>query len=286
VNTDQLKFGQQGAQFLVDRLHGKGNVIMVTGVAGTFADHERNKGASGVSRHTRGSTSWRSTAATGIPPRLRRATAAQLPSLPQIDGVWVSGGTDGVLKAFVDAGKPMPVTAGEGENGFRRFLLPTGYNGKSAAGISVGQPPFLSLVSLELARQILAKKHAKSNITIPFPIVTDKTVKNGVTAFPKLPDSFFADFTDSVPKATVVICVQAALTGKPCAGRSTSACHKDLSGGLAAFPSSSRPRGRPPTARDWPDSVSQPMTTPSILGPRVAHSTPPTSAVRSAGCAR
>jgi ribose transport system substrate-binding protein len=218
VNTDQLKFGQQGAQFLVDRLHGKGNVVMVTGVAGTFADHERNKGAMGVFKAHSGihvvaqySGNWDSSAA-------QRATAAQLPSLPEIDGVWVSGGTDGVLKAFVDAGKPLPITAGEGENGFRRFLLPDGYKGKSAKGISVGQPPFLSLVSLELARAILMKKHAKSNITIPFPIVTDKTVKSGITAFPKLPDSFFADFTDSGPKATVVVCVQAALTGKPCPG--------------------------------------------------------------------
>ena len=33
-----------------------------------------------------------------------------------------------------------------------------------------------------------------------------------------LPDSFFDDFTDSGPKAAVKICVQAALTGKPCPG--------------------------------------------------------------------
>jgi ribose transport system substrate-binding protein len=123
VNTNQFKFGQQGAQFLVDQLHGKGNVIMVTGVAGTFADHERNRGVDSVFKKNPGihvaarySGNWDSSAA-------QRATAAQLPSLPKIDGVWVSGGTDGVLKAFVSAGKPLPVTAGEGENGFRRFLL-------------------------------------------------------------------------------------------------------------------------------------------------------------------
>jgi ribose transport system substrate-binding protein len=218
VNTDQFKFGQQGAQFLVDQLHGKGNVIMVTGVAGTFADHERNRGVDSVFKANPGikvvarySGNWDSSAA-------QRATAAQLPSLPKIDGVWVSGGTDGVLKAFVSAGKPLPVTAGEGENGFRRFLLPGGYKGNHADGISIGQPPFLSLVSFELARQILAKKHAKTNIEIPFPVVTHKTVKSGLTAFPNLPDSFFADFTDSGPKATVVICVQAALKGTPCPG--------------------------------------------------------------------
>jgi ribose transport system substrate-binding protein len=151
----------------------------------------------------------------------QRATAAQLPSLPTVDGVWVSGGTDGVLKAFVSAGKPLPVTAGEGENGYRRFLLSAGYKGKHARGISIGQPPFLSLVSLELARAILAKQHANTNVEIPFPFVTHQTVKQGLTVFPNLPDSFFADFTDSGPNATLVICVKAALTGKPCAGRLT-----------------------------------------------------------------
>jgi ribose transport system substrate-binding protein len=218
VNTDQLKFGTQMAQYLVDQLKGKGNVIMVTGVAGTFADSERNKGAEAVFKANPGikvvakySGNWASADA-------QRATAAQLPSLPTVDGAWVQGGTDGVLKAFVDAGKPLPITGGEAENGFRRFLLPQGYKGHHVQGMSLGQPPFLSLVALELAREILLKKHAKSNIEIPFPFVTDKTVKQGLTVFPTLPDSFFADFTDSGPNATLVICVKAALTGKPCPG--------------------------------------------------------------------
>jgi len=218
VNTNQLKFGSQMAQYLVDQLKGKGNVIMVTGVAGTFADSERNKGAEAVFKANPGikvvakySGNWASADA-------QRATAAQLPSLPTVDGAWVQGGTDGVLKAFVDAGKPLPITGGEAENGFRRFLLPQGYKGHHVQGMSLGQPPFLSLVALELAREILLKKHAKSNIEIPFPFVTDKTVKQGLTVFPNLPDSFFADFTDSGPNATLVICVKAALTGKPCPG--------------------------------------------------------------------
>jgi len=218
VNTDQRAFGKQGAQFLVDQLKGKGNVVMVTGVAGTFADSERNKGAESVFKANPGikvvakySGNWDSAAA-------QRSTAAQLPSLPKVDGVWVSGGTDGVLKAFMNAGKPLPVTAGEAENGFRRFLLPQGYKGKTVKGMSIGQPPFLSLVSLELARAVLAEQRPKGNIVLPFPYVTHKTVKQGLTAFPNLPDSFFADFTDSGPQATLVICVQAALTGKPCPG--------------------------------------------------------------------
>jgi len=85
-------------------------------------------------------------------------------------------------------------------------------------GISIGQPPFLSVISLALARQVLMGKHPKADITIPFPFVTNETVKAGETVFPDLPDSFFADFTDSGPDAVVKLCVEAALDGKPCSG--------------------------------------------------------------------
>ena len=219
VNTDQFKFGQVLAQNLVTRLHGKGNVIMVTGVPGTFVDQQRNKGAdsvwkanSGIKVVARYTGMWDSSTA-------QRNTGAQLPSLPKINGIWAQGGTDGVLKAFIDAKRtPLPPTAGEAENGFRKFMLPKGYLGQHVVGISIGQPPFLVLASLELARQVLAKQRQKGDIEIPFPQVTEKTVKSGVTVFPSLPDSFFTDFTDSGPKATVKICVQAALSGKPCPG--------------------------------------------------------------------
>src|SRR5579875_1762042 len=48
VNTDQFQFGKQLAEYLVNALHNKGNVIMVTGVAGTHVDEQRNAGAMSV----------------------------------------------------------------------------------------------------------------------------------------------------------------------------------------------------------------------------------------------
>jgi ribose transport system substrate-binding protein len=217
VNTDQVKFGQQLAQFLVGKLNGKGNVIMVTGVAGTSVDADRNKGAMAVFKQNPGikvvsryTGMWDSATA-------QRNTAAQLPSLPKVDGIWAQGGTDGVIKAFIDGKRSLPPVAGEAENGFRKFL--TGYQGqKPVDGLSIGQPPYLSVVALELARAILKGEHPKGDITIPFPKVTGDTVKEGETVFKDQADSFFADFTDSGPNATVKICVDAALTGKPCPG--------------------------------------------------------------------
>jgi ribose transport system substrate-binding protein len=216
VNTDQVAFGTQLAEWLAKKINGKGNVIMVTGVAGTSVDEDRNKGAETVWKKypdikvvNRYTGMWDSATA-------ERNTAAILPSLPQIDGIWCQGGTDGVLKAFIAANRPLPPTAGEAENGFRKFMI--GYDGHKVDGISIGQPPFLSVISLDLALQILKKTYPKKDVTIPFPYVTNDTVKEGETVFSKLPDSFFADFTDSGPKASVKMCVDGALNGTACPG--------------------------------------------------------------------
>jgi ribose transport system substrate-binding protein len=221
INGSQYSYGVQNAQYIVAHLPGKkGNVIMVTGVAGTQADTDRNNGAMSVFSKNPGvkvvakfTGMWDSATA-------QRNTAAQLPSAPKIDGVWSSGGTDGILKAIIGAGRPLPtVVGGEGENGYRRFLI--GYMGhKLRYGLSLGQPPFNVVVALEVARQILAKEHAKPTGTVwlPFPQVNEKTVKLGVNVFTNLPDSFFDAFTDSGPNAIVKICVQGALTGAACPG--------------------------------------------------------------------
>src|SRR6266700_2009625 len=114
VNTDQYKFGQQLAQFLVDNLQGKGNVIMVTGVPGTEVDQQRNAGADAVFKANPGikiiaryTGMWASDVA-------ERATAAQLTSLEKIDGIWCQGGTDGVIRSILASHRPLPkVISGE-----------------------------------------------------------------------------------------------------------------------------------------------------------------------------
>jgi len=215
IETDDLAFGHQGATWLVEKLGGRGNVVMVTGVPGAPVDNDNVRGANEIfQRHpdikivNHYTGMWDSSTA-------ERNTAAVLPSLPKVDGIWCNGGTDGVLKAFVAAGRtPLPPTAGEAENGFRKFMV--GYMGHKVDGISIGHPPYLSIVALELARQILAGHRPRKGIPLPFPFVTSETVKVGETVFPDLPDSFYPDFTDSGPNAVVRLCVDAALAGKPC----------------------------------------------------------------------
>jgi ribose transport system substrate-binding protein len=193
---------------------------MVTGVPGTEVDQQRNAGADavfkahpGVKILARYTGMWSSDVA-------ERNTAAQLPSLDKIDGVWCQGGTDGVIRSILAAHRPLPkAVAGESENGFRQNMLQ--YRGQGFKALSIGQPPFLVLVATQLAVEILQGKHAKADVTIPFPFVTQDTVKEGVTTFKSQPSSFFTAFTDSGPNSVVSVCLDMVTTGKPCPGNIT-----------------------------------------------------------------
>ena len=213
VNTNQFAFGHDLAQWLVRRIGGKGNVIMVTGVPGTFVDTERTAGGMSVfSRHpeikvvNKYAGMWDSSVA-------QTNTAAVLPSLPKIDGIWAQGGTDGILKAFLAAGRPLPPTAGESENGFREFMSGA-KTGKKVPGYSIGQPTYLVLLALELARQILRREYPPKNVTVPFQTATNATIKPGLNVFPQLPDAFFTPITDITPAHLVDVPLADVVTGK------------------------------------------------------------------------
>jgi ribose transport system substrate-binding protein len=213
VNTNQFAFGRDLAQWLVRELGGKGNVIMVTGVPGTFVDTERTAGGMSVFSRYAGikvvnkySGMWDSSVA-------QTNTAAVLPSLPKIDGIWAQGGTDGILKAFLAAGRPLPPTAGESENGFRKFMDGS-KTGKKVPGYSIGQPTYLVLLALELARRILRHEYPRKDLTVPFQTATNQSIKPGVNVFPQLPDAFFTPITDITPEHLVDVPLAEVLTGK------------------------------------------------------------------------
>src|SRR5919107_868975 len=107
VNEDQVEMGRRWAQWLVDQTGGEGKILMVNGVQGTGVDQERREGAYEV---------WN--ANPGIEPievvgdwdpgKAQSVTATALAANPDFAGVWCQGGTDGVVRAFLDAGVPLP----------------------------------------------------------------------------------------------------------------------------------------------------------------------------------
>ena len=140
----------------------------------------------------------------------QRNTAAQLPSLPKIDGVWSSGGTDGVLKAII-AARPAAADGRRRRGGERLPPFLVGYHGQEAPVRPLARPAAVQRRRRPRGRAGGAREGARSaegDIWLPFPQATEKTAKLGVNVFTNVPDSFFDAFTDSGPNAIVKICVQ------------------------------------------------------------------------------
>jgi ribose transport system substrate-binding protein len=215
VNENQYQMGYQWAQWLATAMHGHGNVLMITGVAGTYVNEQRDAGAEAVWKKYPGihvadqlNGQWDSEVA-------QQVVSAALPTLPKIDGIWCQGGTNGVLQAFQQAGRPLPPTAGEAENGFRQLMS----QGK-VTGESIGQAPYLGVTALALAYQILSGELSRSSYTtysLPLSPVTNATDAVGTTWFGGVNGDFFADVADTSSSAPVKgLCLAAAKSGATC----------------------------------------------------------------------
>ncbi|MDP9364822.1 MAG: substrate-binding domain-containing protein [Chloroflexota bacterium] len=187
VNEDQVEMGRRWAQFLVDELGGQGKVLMINGVAGTGVDTERRQGAQEVWDQNPGMTivevvgNW-------DPGTAQTATATALAANPDIAGVWCQGGTDGAVRAFLDAGRPLVPVAGEAENGFRKQML---QYGDQMPAYSIGQSPGLVAVSIRAAIDLLRGQPVPRAVSVPLPEARTADLQPGVNVFPDAPDNFF-----------------------------------------------------------------------------------------------
>lgn len=240
ISIDQEEAGRVTAEWLVKKLNGKGNIVVLTGVPGTSVDELRTKAAKEVfAKHpdikivAEGVGMW-SQAVTRT--ELSKITATQ--SWDQIDGLWLQVGCYTANAMQLEAGKKpeeLKPCAGEGSNGGRIQMLPIGTEVEGAAipyaplgapRISYASPPYSGALALKLAVQALEGKDVPKRVTLPLPIVTSETIKlcnegtweemkAGCNAFlPSLvsnPGWFASIFSEETPE----IGLNAALVGQP-----------------------------------------------------------------------
>jgi ribose transport system substrate-binding protein len=187
VNEDQVEMGRKWAEWLVQQMGDKGKVLMVNGVQGTSVDTDRQKGAKEVfSKYP--NIKLVEVVGKWDPGVAQTVTAQALATNSDITGVWCQGGTDGVVRAFLQAKRPLVPVAGEAENGFRKQMLEYKDQFK---GYSIGQSPGLVCVSIRVALDLLQGMQVPSEIAVPLPEAKTEDLKPGVNVFPDAPDNFF-----------------------------------------------------------------------------------------------
>ncbi len=178
VHIDQKAWGTQSAEWLVDKLGGKGNVVMVTGVPGTTVDTLRNEGAKAVfAKHpgikviAEANGMWSQAVA-----RTELSKVVATRPWDQISMQSEAGVADDKLKPC----------AGEASNGGRIQMLPVGTEVEGASGTyrpmgaqrwSSGSQNFTGALALSLAVKKLEGKEIPALTDVPQTIVTNENIK-------------------------------------------------------------------------------------------------------------
>ena len=240
TTIDQEEAGRVTAQWLVDKLGGKGNIVVITGVPGTSVDTARTAAAKAVFAkhpdiHVVGEAvgMWSQAVA-----RTELSKILATHNWNEIDGLWMQVGCYTAASMQDEAGIPdnkKKPCAGEGSNGHRIQMLPADTKIDGAAGtyrpmgypsISYASPPYSGGLALKLAVDKLEGKDVPKLTKLPLPVVTNETVKfcqegtwdemkAGCNAFsPTIvtnPGWFGSIFSEQTPE----IGLNAALVGQP-----------------------------------------------------------------------
>ena len=189
VSVDHFDFGRVGAEWLVEAMGGKGNLVVLDGIAGMGVAVARWEGAKSVFdkypdikvvAHEYASWSY---------DQGKIATQNILAAQPQIDGVWSSGGdmTLGAVDAFQEADRPLIPMSGEALNGYVKKWVELKAQGFSSVAPSM--PTWLSASALDMAVKALIGFPVPKDTIYPTPTYYEADLESIVR--PDLPDSYW-----------------------------------------------------------------------------------------------
>ncbi|MCX6045413.1 MAG: ABC transporter substrate-binding protein [Chloroflexi bacterium] len=154
VTNDQTAYAQLGAEWLFEKLGGKGKVAELRGIDGVPADTDRHVGFEAALKKYPG-IEVVATTFTGWDPSTAAQQALDLITTKQIDGIWTSGTDYPVIEQFKAANKPPVPLVGADNNGFVKLLL----EDKDVVGAAVTNPPAIGAVGLSIALDALTGKN-------------------------------------------------------------------------------------------------------------------------------
>jgi ribose transport system substrate-binding protein len=190
VNEDQKAMGKMSAEFLIKEMGKKeGKILEVRGLPGNSVDRDRHVGFREVMEAPGNKFQIVEVVGNWDDGTAQKATADALAVHGKFDGLFTQGGSTGSVRALLDAKHPMIPMAGEGENGFRKYIAQ--YSKDGLKGLSYGQSPGLVAISIKAAISALQGNPMPQLISIPIPVADYNTLKDGVNFWSNLTDNFF-----------------------------------------------------------------------------------------------
>ena len=157
VTASDAMMGRLFAQWIVEKLHGKGNVVMLAGQAGSSPSENREKPAREVFAQYPGIKVLETVYSDWSPVKGKQVMQAMIAKYgKQIDAVWSAPGlqTPGSIEAFIEAGYKdgeIPPHTTSDVNGPLQMAIQ-----HKVPMLEVGYPPAMGGVSVDVALQVLA----------------------------------------------------------------------------------------------------------------------------------
>jgi ribose transport system substrate-binding protein len=186
ATNDQVAYGKLGAQYLVDALGGKGNIVEMRGISGVPADDDRHAGFSEVMKANpdmkvvkQTFTDW------SFGPAGKQANDI-LNSNLKVDGIWTSGIDYVVVDALKKAGQDKVPVIGADNNKFLEQLQ------DGAPGAAVTNPAAIGGVGTAIALDALNGKNPPKKTTLTPEVWDMKSAADKIKEFydPKLPPTY------------------------------------------------------------------------------------------------
>ncbi len=191
VENNQVEYGAVGIDWLAKQLHGKGNIVIVRGIAGAPADTDRETGIQRELKkfpnlHVAGEIFSEWNPVTGL-----QRISTFLTAHPNVDGWWTSGLGGQVVQAYQQAKRKFVPTVGADGNDFLAYLYDLRSQG--LIGAAVTNPPAVGSAALDIALNVL-QGHKQAKITKLMPQVWDNVDRNNLKGkfFRKLGPTFQA----------------------------------------------------------------------------------------------
>ncbi len=185
VAYDYTQMGVREIDYVADRLHGKGNLLEIRGIAGTSVDNDIDKGIHeeiakypGLKIVGTVNGNWTQSIA-------QKEVAGVLPTLPQVDAVVTQGGDGyGAYQAFQAAQRKTPlIIMGNRQD---ELSLWKQLDGTSNAypTISMSSAPGCASIAFWVAQQILAGKPVPEMVQVPLLVIEQKDLNQWLKATP------------------------------------------------------------------------------------------------------
>ena len=197
VTINHYVWATRYAEWVATTLNGKGKVVIMDGLPGNPAAETRRKAAfdtfkkyPGIDIVWSGYGLWDQAKAQAV---MATVIAAQ----PQIDGAFVEDSMGlGVLRAFQNARRPIPVMTGEAQKAFLLAWKAELAKGTNMKAFAQPNPPDISRNAIGIAVRLAAGRTLKPqpNNTIYYPIhleVTNANLDQTLAGMNNEPDSYF-----------------------------------------------------------------------------------------------